>query len=800
MLPAAIEVLRTEASGIEEGILRAETEVIRKTREGFQIKQNDHAIMRLTEIQAVEYSAAEGAFKTHSAARKERKAGKVIQRKIMRDTKVRDLAIVTLNLANAQLDIVNDMLKFRRKQYDAKVEQMEAMHSKKLRQMASAHERRIACEKQLAYLEMSHIQVMIRQAVVKKTQMRSSHQRATDKRLIDQLLACQAVELRQAKAKYELETISYEEEQVLIAGDLKVLREMQAVQYKDLNSEKERLLEVRERVNVRLLENQHEATMKRLSFNQRLKIHKAKSAQTKEIKATRAQMGVSGLSTPSSGASAQHSTAQSGISTPKSRGLSRSGSSESVVTDASFVSNDTVKTQDMNEANVDNDPEVIAVQSGIAAMKLAHRNARKDMRAANKMKLDNFLAAAEQRMHDLEALHGPEIEQLTMSHQFEISTAKAVQEKEIAMEESVLDSEANALLERKTLNYVLNAVEDGIINMDQKGRITRVNLATEIMFGHGIEDLLGKDIRTLVPVECRKNGKGRKVTGKRADGTTFPCHVAISEVVAEGVHLFTGILRDVTQEVSRRFFTQWVYSLRRARLTGFVFPSISFVKADELLQRMFPSTVATQLLTGVPVAPENFASATVFFSDVVGFTEIATKRSAIEMVDFLNDLYGAFDAIISQYDAYKVETIGDCYMVVSGVPRSNGDLHAGEIAKMALHLVSAVKDLQFRGDPDLRIKIRVGLCTGPVAAGVVGSKMPRYCLFGNTVNVASRMESTGQPMHIHVTESTYTALNKLGGYNLSLRGDTQVKGKGSMRTYFLHSKDDFEHKAPVIDV
>ncbi|XP_072749417.1 uncharacterized protein [Anoplolepis gracilipes] len=225
-------------------------------------------------------------------------------------------------------------------------------------------------------------------------------------------------------------------------------------------------------------------------------------------------------------------------------------------------------------------------------------------------------------------------------------------------------------------------------------------------------------------------------------------------------------------------------------------------KSDTLLFQMLPPSVAQQLKQTQQVPAEYYEAVTVYFSDIVGFTEIAAENTPLEVVTFLNSIYKLFDARIECYDVYKVETIGDSYMVASGLPVRNGksDKHVSEIATMALDLLAASSVFQVPKRPGERLQIRSGAHTGPVVAGIVGSKMPRYCLFGDTVNTASRMESTGEALRIHISLEMKKALDAVGGFKIEHRGLVDVKGKGLMDTYWLECKDGGIARAAELDL
>ncbi|XP_065806100.1 guanylate cyclase 2G isoform X1 [Labrus bergylta] len=220
-------------------------------------------------------------------------------------------------------------------------------------------------------------------------------------------------------------------------------------------------------------------------------------------------------------------------------------------------------------------------------------------------------------------------------------------------------------------------------------------------------------------------------------------------------------------------------------------------RADKLLSSMLPRYIADLLMAGKSVEPQSYEMVTIFFSDIVGFTSMCSISSAMEVVTFLNDLYSLFDDIIKMYDVYKVETIGDAYMVASGLPISNGNQHAFEISTMALHFLKAIKVFKIHHMPSESLAIRIGIHSGPVVAGVVGTTMPRYCLFGDTVNTASRMESNSLPLKIHISQSTADILVQEGSFELEERGEIEMKGKGSRKTYWLTNKQGFNPPLPI---
>lgn len=208
-------------------------------------------------------------------------------------------------------------------------------------------------------------------------------------------------------------------------------------------------------------------------------------------------------------------------------------------------------------------------------------------------------------------------------------------------------------------------------------------------------------------------------------------------------------------------------------------------KSESLLLNILPPTIATKLKEGEQNIADGFAEATILFADMVGFTQLSEKIYPSELVGLLNNIFSRFDRLTDKHDLEKIKTIGDAYMVVGGlpIPRDNS---AEAIADMALDMLAEIS--LFNAEQNLNLSIRIGINTGPVVAGVIGTKKFIYDLWGDAVNTASRMESHGLPDAIQVSEATYNLLKEK--YLFEERGKISIKGKGEMNTYLLRSRKD----------
>ena len=201
---------------------------------------------------------------------------------------------------------------------------------------------------------------------------------------------------------------------------------------------------------------------------------------------------------------------------------------------------------------------------------------------------------------------------------------------------------------------------------------------------------------------------------------------------------------------------------------------------ERLLNRILPAEVAQRIMAGGTRIADNIPSASVLFADIVGFTPLTQKLGSEQVVELLSQIFSHFDSLAEACGVEKIKTVGDSYMAAAGVPIECGD-HAERIANLALAMQEEIKlKVNFSFD---ELSIRIGIHTGEVIAGVLGTQKLSYDIWGDTVNTAARMESHGEPDRIHCTEEMFIALQEK--FSFEERGEIEIKGKGKMKTYFL---------------
>lgn len=206
-------------------------------------------------------------------------------------------------------------------------------------------------------------------------------------------------------------------------------------------------------------------------------------------------------------------------------------------------------------------------------------------------------------------------------------------------------------------------------------------------------------------------------------------------------------------------------------------------KADALLLNILPEEIAEILKNENRVIADQYEDASILFADIVNFTPISSLLTPVQVVELLNEVFSQFDTLVDKYDLEKIKTIGDCYMVVSGVPKKRQD-HAVAIANLALDMIAYTKTI-----PKLKnypIEFRIGINSGNVLAGVIGKKKFIYDLWGDAVNIASRMESHGKAGTIQITKATYLQIKE--DFICDPQGIISIKGKGEMEVWHVLDK------------
>jgi PAS domain S-box-containing protein len=346
----------------------------------------------------------------------------------------------------------------------------------------------------------------------------------------------------------------------------------------------------------------------------------------------------------------------------------------------------------------------------------------------------------------------------------------------------VVNSSADTALEA-----IVRSANDAIVTVDAAGRVLLWNPYAERLFGYSSSEMTGQLLTAIIPERYRERhrdnfqrvavggdphviGKTVEHTALHRDGSEFPIELSRALWDVDGERFFVGIIRDITERKEAEA------EIRRVNDTL----AEANARSEELLLNVLPEAIAAQLKEHAGTIADRYESISILFADIVGFTPMSLELTPEETVDLLNQYFTYFDELVDRLGVEKIRTIGDNYMAAAGVPTPRPD-HAAVLAEMAIAIRDYVKDAPpVNGH---RLDFRIGINSGPVVAGVIGTKKFQYDIWGDAVNTASRMESHGVPGRIQISEATR---NLIGDeFICTPRGEIDIKGKGPMKTWFL---------------
>lgn len=334
--------------------------------------------------------------------------------------------------------------------------------------------------------------------------------------------------------------------------------------------------------------------------------------------------------------------------------------------------------------------------------------------------------------------------------------------------------------QNKRFQVICSSRNDAIITSDETKRILFWNKGAEYIFGYTEEEVIGKPLTLIIPhelhqrhnegiermnqrMEPRVVGKVLELKAVKKSGEEFPVELTLGSWDNDGKRYYSGIIRDITEKKKAELII-----LNEKK------------KSDELLLNILPKQVADELKSLGKATTKRHENVTILFTDFKDFTPLASSISPIKLVKELNEIFSRFDDIMEEFQIEKIETIGDAYFAACGLPEENKD-HAFQCVKAAKQMFRYLEERNKKNE--IQWKMRAGIHSGPVVAGVVGKKKYAYDLFGDTVNTASRMESNGEVGRINISGTTYELIKEK--YNCIPRGQINVKGKGNLNMYFV---------------
>ncbi|ORY44825.1 hypothetical protein BCR33DRAFT_784885 [Rhizoclosmatium globosum] len=539
--------VRIECCELENAMKIKQAAVIKKKEASFQSLRNEIEINQLKNHQHMEVKYSKAYFETFMAAVTKHKEFKTLNREFSLQAKMRDLKILQQEGSSALISRMEFILQENRAEFTETVSHVEEIHAKKYKNLLDLQESHNRTIKAINDLEINHLHEDIRGVMAKRYHMKQNHQRALDKKAADHLKELQAREMKHVKELFDFKLVSTDNVFQVKQRHQEELQTLEVKHYKERMEHEDKLTELIDIFHLKQLQETHAKELKKLTEAHKLTLHTISNIHSQRL--TSIQM------TPSESLIQRVYLNHFRWGESILEGIVYD---DKIDFDATLIPSETPETK----ASINH---ILQAKKDLKELKEKQFAARFELIQSHCTELAELQESQQQEIMDLRTVQEADIIELQTQQENELSEMKAVQDREITMEQSIHDAECEALMERRILSSVLDSVIDGIIIIDTSGIIRRLNTAVEIIFDYKSEEIVGKNVNILMPVELAKRhdeiianylrtgvksviGVGRKLLGKRKNGQLFNIHLAVTEVKQEGVHLFTGVIRDITNE------------------------------------------------------------------------------------------------------------------------------------------------------------------------------------------------------------------------------------------------------------
>ncbi|KAJ3222974.1 hypothetical protein HK099_001692 [Clydaea vesicula] len=588
-IDSLVKDLQAESQKVEEQILAGQNEIFHKNEEAFFRVEDEHETLSLKILHLEDLKALKAVKEQCVQDVVKRKEAKRFQRQQQREVKSLHNKTHEQEMAYKKIEEVKKKLAEHRERTEKLVDHIEERHLKQVKQFNACEARRIADQKLLVEIKCTHLSEEQKIAAVKENLSKISHQKALDKKKLDQIREQQRRELRHFKDRIDLETRMMEEFSNMHSQHAAEENEMINKHKNDYLTEKEKITATQVSIKVIKLqtENQIEITklislqktqlrqLKRAQKNRQAKRFKHWSAIVQRDLTKKVGSGAQSLATSNfQSADGSQSSSVGSHSLPESKTLTRQGSEKNLKAVVPNKKLDLLGEEDEDETDESSlsldtqhqksEEKLQKMLSNLTELKKSQDEELDKLRRKIKEEQTAKEEEFQKLLTELDWQQDVNLKDLKKADEAEINEALLNQERELELERHIIGAEIKALMERKVLKNLLDTVVDGVISIDPRGYIQRFNSAAEKMFGYPSSYAIGKNIKELMPQHHRENhddylykylttgvkkliGLGKTLRGQRRDGTTFPIHISVTEVVDDGFHLFTAIVRDLTE-------------------------------------------------------------------------------------------------------------------------------------------------------------------------------------------------------------------------------------------------------------